>query len=602
MSSEHSPPDRPDEPTGVRRFVTGWMRALRYTSYVPIPWEERERILTGVADSLVELISTVPLDANAAEQIGRDLVARDFATPEALGRTLFVLSGLPEIVGLEEDEGWRRLVPLIEHLSTGFARAMYDRSLDGQEAVRIAALSAQSRAEQALKASEERFRRFATHDELTGLPNRTRFVERVRDVTEAASADQRLGVCCINLDGFNVVNDSLGHDIGDRLLVAAAKRLTRVGTTGSGVAFETFRLHSDEFALLLPDIDSSQDVDKAAHLALTALSEPFHIGENEVPLTASAGIVVAPALSGEPSELLRSTEIALHWAKNDGKGKALSYEPTRSSSDGAKFRLSAAMPSALRRNQFTLAYQPLVDMDSGSMIGVEALARWRHPELGMLLVGNFIGLAEDTGLIIALDDHLLMRACQQAARWQEQPNAPYVSVNLASRQLHRVGLVGYVAQVLEETSVDPSRIQLEITEHAVIDTDAQAIEALEGLTRLGVRIVIDDFGTGYSNLACLNRLPVHGLKLDAAFARHVDSTTHSDDRRVAFLTTIVQLGHVLGLDVIAEGIETQHQARVLRDAGCDTGQGWLFGRPADPRAIELMRGRRVLKGLPAARR
>ena len=580
-------------------FVSSWQKALRGASYVPVPPAEREAILTQLARRLAESLMSDSFDPQPARQVGAQLVANDFATPEALGRTVAVVqSRLSAVVGA--DPMTDRLVDLLEALTVGFATAMNDRSLDGQEAVRLAALNAQARAEEALRESEARFRRFATRDALTELPNRTRLTERIVQLTAAAATGGRMGLLCIDLDSFGTVNDSLGHWVGDQVLATAADRLRSLEAATDG-DYEVFRLDSDEFVVLLGEVAHDEQMRKIADRVMDLLSEPFHVADNEVPIGASVGMAEAETAHVEPAELLRSAEIALHWAKADGKGRYRRFEPERAARDTARYRLSAAMPGGLKRGEFTVAYQPLVNMIDGRLAGVEALARWRHPELGLLPAGKFVGLAEDTGLVVALDDYILKRACRQAAQWQSMASdVPYVSVNLAARQLRRTGLAGYVAQVLDETGLRADRLQLEITEHAVIGTDDGAVEALNGLANLGVRIAIDDFGTGYSNLAVLSALPVHGIKLDAAFARDPSITSDTGDRN--FIATVVKLGHTLGLEVIAEGIESVKQARRLRDCGCDVGQGWLFGRPTVAPDIEdlIEAGRSSLLG-PAAR-
>lgn len=562
------------------QFAQQWVRALGRTSFVPLPLAEREAILLGFSRRFVTALTAAPFDAEQAFEIGAELVESEFAKPEILGCSISVIqSSLAATVTDHVADLNERVAGLMEAFATGFGVAMNDRCLDGQESVRVAALTAQARAEQALRDSETKFRYFATRDDLTSLPNRTRFIERLREAGENANANTRLAVCCIDLDGFGRINDGLGHIAGDRVLATVAERLLGLETASSTAGCELFRLDSDEFAVLISDIRYTEQASKAADVALNLLSEPIHVNDNEIPVSASAGIVETNANNVDAGELLRSAEIALHWAKADGKNCSRLFEPKRSESDTARYRLSAAMPGALRRGEFTVAFQPLVGLGDGRLTGVEALARWEHPEHGELPASRFIGLAEDTGLIVAMDDYVLQAACSQAAQWQSlTSDMPYVSVNLSPRQLRRTGLAGYVAQVLDDTGLAPDRLQLEITEHAVIGTDEESVAALRTLANLGVRISIDDFGTGYSNLACLSVLPLHSLKLDAAFVQNRSITTSYNGQD--FIATIVRLGHTLGLEVIAEGIESIKQARRLREAGCDVGQGYLFGRPA----------------------
>jgi diguanylate cyclase (GGDEF)-like protein len=560
----------------VTAFARAWASALDTADYVPALPSTRSALVTALAERVAAALSAERFDPRTGHRIGADLVASGYASPEALGRTITVLytrSGGPAA----------RVTAVTEAVVAGFVAAVHDRALDAQEAVRVAAMSAQARAEQALHAGEARFREFATHDALTGLPNRTLFTQRLNERLAATGGAPRVGVCCIDLDGFAAVNDSLGHGVGDRLLVVAADRL-RLLTANAGHLVA--RLDSDQFAILVGETTCAEDAVKIADRALAALAEPFYLDGTELPLTASAGVVERDATGADTAELIRTAQIALHWAKADGRARWRLFDPERGAREAARYRLSAAIPAALRHGEFTLHYQPLVGLSDGRLVGVEALARWQHATHGLLSAEAFIGLAEDTGLIVPLSTHLLTQACRQAARWQRLvPDPPYVSVNLSPRHLHDPGLVGWVAEVLDRTGLLPSRLHLEITERAVIDTTGRTTTALSALVDLGVRIAIDDFGVGYSNLACLRALPVHGLKLDGTFNNQPrpEHAQRDDD----FLAAAVALGHTLGLTVTAEGIETADQARRMRAAGCDNGQGWHLGLPVP--ANELTR-------------
>jgi diguanylate cyclase len=561
--------------TGVHGFARVWARALNSADYVPLLPAERTRIAAELTEQLATALSAEPFDADriadAGRRVGAGLVAHDYTAPEVLGRTVTLMhTRLAGELGLAGSAA-ARVAPLTEGVTAGFVAAVRDRTLDAQDSVRLAAMSAQARAERALRASEARFRRFATHDALTGLPNRTLFTERLYDWLAAAGAGSRLAVCCIDLDGFAAVNGSLGHHVGDRLLRAAADRLRSLAASSDHLVA---RFDSDQFALLIEETTCTEDAIKVADRALSAVAEPFYLDGTELPMAASAGIVERSAVDGDPEELIRAAQIALHWAKADGKACLRLFEPERSAQDAARYRLSAAMPAALRRGEFTPYFQPLIALASGKLVGVEALVRWRHPERGLLDAGQFIGLAEDTGLIVPLGAQVLTQACRQAARWQDLvADPPYVSVNLAPRQLQCPGVVGWVAEVLDRTELAPQRLQLELTERAVIDVPGETAQTLSALAELGVRIAIDDFGVGYANLTCLRDLPVHALKLDRTFTRGTDSR-HED-----FLAATVQLGSTLGATITAEGIETAAQASRMRAVGCDTGQGWYLGRP-----------------------
>lgn len=567
---QHPPPD-------LTGFVQAWSKALHRAGYVPLTPADRDRLLTGLAGRLGDALTGEPFDPAAGWRIGADLVAAGFANPEALGCTITAVTTrlaadlhLPEMAAVTA-----RLTALVEALAGGFTAAVHDRALDAQDAVRAAAMIAQARAEHALRDSEANLRHLATHDPVTGMPNRVVLTGRLAELAASAAPAARLALCCLDLDRFAAVNHSLGHQIGDRLLQAVAQRLQ---ATAAPAGWLVTHLDSDQFAILIEPTTGSEDAGKVADRVLSVLAPPFQIDDVELPMTASAGVAEGPA-GGEPAEWLRAAQTALHWAKADGRARWRLFCHDRSAADTARYQLSAAIPQAVRRGEFTLHYQPLVDLRDQRLVGVEALARWHHPAHGLLRAGQFIDLAEQAGLLTPLGDQLLARACQQAAAWHQGTDPPpYLSINLAASQLHQPGLIGQVAQVLDRTGLPPPRLQLEITEHATIDATDLA-DTLEALVNLGVRIAIDDFGTGYSNLTRLRELPVHTLKLDASLAQHPRPHTRGPRNHEAFLATIVALGHTLGLTVTAEGIETATHAHRMRTAGCDTGQGWYLGRP-----------------------
>ncbi|MGC5662971.1 putative bifunctional diguanylate cyclase/phosphodiesterase [Micromonospora sp. WMMD723] len=587
--------DRPDADgiddrhrPGVEGFVTAWATALHRAHYVPITAGQRHRIVSALAARLVTAVLADPARPGDGQRIGADLVAAGFGSPEALGGTIAVIGArLPAALGVAADPSRvARLNGLLAELAAGFASAAHDRSLREQDTVRLAALAARTHAEEALRVSEARFRRFATHDQLTGLPNLTRFTEELGRLCSAAVPVDRVGVCCLDVDDFAAVNDVLGHQVGDLLLREIAHRLAALTDPRIDLVA---RLDSDRFAILVRDTTCAEDAIKIADRALATLAAPFHVNDTEVPLTASAGVAEG-SVADDGASLLRDSEIALHWAKADGKATLRRFDQDRSAADAARYRLSAAMPAALHRGEFIAAYQPIAALHSGRLAGVEALARWRHPQLGLLTAARFIDLAEHTGLVVALGRHLLEQACRQASRWQRIQPGLYVSVNVSVRQLRRNGLAGEVAQILDRTGLAPHLLQLEVTEQTVIDLTGVVTESLEALMALGVRVVIDDFGIGYANLANLRSLPLHGLKLDASLTRpSAQPVRRPGARRPAtdddFLRTVVSLGHRLGLVVTAEGIETAQQAHRLAATGCDNGQGWHFGRPVPPEEI-----------------
>jgi diguanylate cyclase len=428
-----------------------------------------------------------------------------------------------------------------------------------------------------VRTSEARVLHAALHDQLTGLPNRSLFTQRLAQ-TLAAPPAPRLAVCLVGLDRFKLINGTLGPAVGDRVLVHVAEQLrTLADEHGCLVA----RIGGDEFAFLVPDTTCTDDALKFADRALRRIAEPMLLDGRDMPLSASAGVLERAADGGDPEDVMRAVGVALQWAKADGRARCAQFDADRHTGDVARYALSAAMPAGLRNDEFVLFYQPLVDLASGRPVGMEALARWRHPVRGLLGPDEFIGLAESSGLIVGLGLRLLEKACRQAEQWRGRgPGAPFVSVNLAVQQIRDPGLVAQVAAVLDRVGLPPQRLQLEITESAVMSIDDHSLGTLRALRRLGVRLVIDDFGTGYANLSYLCDLPVDGLKLAATFmpALHDDP----DCKRSALLEAMVTLGHRVGLSVTAEGVETAAQADRLRRLGCDLAQGWLFGRPVPP--------------------
>lgn len=318
---------------------------------------------------------------------------------------------------------------------------------------------------------------------------------------------------------------------------------------------------------------------RVADKVLTTLRQPFEVGSHRLAITASAGLVVGISTPITSDEVIRSAGVALQWAKADGRARHRLFDHERDAREVARHQLSLEMPSAMACDQFILRYQPLIDLHDGHLAGFEALARWQHPGHGLLQPDQFIGIAEDTGLIVALGARLLRLACEEAVRWPEgAAGSPYVSVNLAAAQLQHPSLEATVVRTLEHTGLPPGRLRLEITEHSVIDTAGPTLATLQKLTGYGVRVALDDFGTGYSNLATLPRLPISELKLAQPFVQGFGDERGAEASR-AFLNSVISLGHSLNLTTTAEGIETAQQADLMRDLGCDTGQGWLFGKP-----------------------
>ncbi|MEU7380202.1 EAL domain-containing protein [Streptomyces sp. NPDC042207] len=427
-----------------------------------------------------------------------------------------------------------------------------------------------------------RLRYEATHDALTGLPNRTLFFERLEKALSAGEG-QRFGLCYLDLDGFKTINDSLGHAAGDRLLVEVADRLQACATApGEMVA----RLGGDEFVALTTGPGTRQEVDELAARITNALVAPVRIDGRELAVRGSIGIVEGPAGERSAAEVLRSADITMYRAKSAGGNRFELADPEADARAITRHGLTTALPTALDRGEFFIEYQPLVCLGDGSVRGAEALVRWLHPQHGVLGPDRFIPLAEHTGLIVPLGRWVLEQSVRQAGRWRELHGdggeGPLrINVNLSPCQLTHPGLVQDTVDILEREGVQPDALCLEVTESALIGADDDLLKPLRRLAEMGIDIALDDFGTGYSNLANLRRLPVSVLKLDRSFTQGMQQFP-ADPVDLKIVEGIVALAHSLNLAVTVEGVETGAQAEQLRVLGCDTAQGWYYARPGPP--------------------
>jgi diguanylate cyclase (GGDEF)-like protein/PAS domain S-box-containing protein len=421
----------------------------------------------------------------------------------------------------------------------------------------------------------------ATHDALTGLPNRTMLLDELNALLDAAKPNERVGLAFLDLDGFKGVNDTLGHEAGDRLLAEVARRLSLATDPDRHLVA---RMGGDEFVIMVPRTIDSADVTDVAKAAIAALQEPIMLDGRRLSITASLGLVERPAAGAKPVELLRAADMTLYWAKADGKARWALFDEERNEREVARYALSQALPAALEHGELFLEYQPIVDLADGNTHAMEALVRWNHPTRGLLGPGEFVPLAEETGVIVALGLWVLRRAVKDAAVWPAAPDGRRVAVtvNVAVRQVHEPDLVADVTAALEDSGLPAELLTLEITETAVMspgESGRPALETLNALAELGVRIAIDDFGTGYSNMAYLHRLPASTLKIDYSFVKAlIQPTAKGSGSAEAIVISLINLAHACGMTVTAEGVETPVQASILRELGAERAQGFLYSR------------------------
>ncbi len=435
----------------------------------------------------------------------------------------------------------------------------------------------------AIKNSQTELARLVHHDPLTDLPNRLLFTDRTEQALASAQRHQTgCALLMIDLDHFKIINDSLGHNVGDLLLKAVAERLLRV----FGKGFTVARLGGDEFAVL---VDSCEHASQAAGLAqqvLEVMKGPFDVDRHQLLISASVGISVFPGDALNAEQLLRNADSALFKAKSSGReGYALYTEELTAH---AQYRVEVAsdLRRALEQHELRVYYQPVHNLKTSRLIGVEALVRWEHPLRGLLSPGEFIPIAERTGLIAEIDAWVLEQACWQMVQWQAAGvELSFVAVNISSRLFARPELFSLVSTVLADTGLDPALLELEVTESAVMDNSQVALEQMHRLRVLGLRLAIDDFGTGFSSLLRLKRLPVQKLKIDQGFVAGLPG----DNDDVAIVRAVIALGQSMGLEVHAEGIEQVEQAQFLLDLDCNLGQGYWFGRPMPAKDLDWQR-------------
>lgn len=415
-------------------------------------------------------------------------------------------------------------------------------------------------------------RYLATHDALTGLPNRSLMLDRIAQATARAHRDHlHVAVLAIDIDRFRMVNETLGHAAGDTLLRQVSERLRQATRDIDTVA----RVAGDLFVVLLPAVEAPGLAGKVAERILADLRRPFGASDSELHVSVSIGMSLYPQDATGAEDLLKYADAALHAAKIDGSGDYRHFRPRIDRELRERMALEGGLRRAAERGELVLHYQPKVDLATHRVRGAEALVRWRHPELGLVQPSRFIPLAEETGLIMSLGEWVLRAACTQLRGWRDAGLELNVSVNVSARQFQQANLVERIVEVLDQTGVDPGWLEIELTESSVIEDAERAIASLRKLKEHGVRVAIDDFGTAYSSLSYLKRLPLDVLKIDQSFVQGVTG----DHDSAAIVKAIIGLARSLGIEVIAEGVELQGDVDFLSAWGCNQAQGFYFGRP-----------------------
>jgi diguanylate cyclase (GGDEF)-like protein len=602
-TSCHHAPDVDARIARVRRLITEYESAASYYITASANPDRTLRLKAAAAEVGTELLETTE---QMVEQATARLVER---TDEAVGefdraRAILTISILVTfaVALLAAVRLARSITRPVDQLvaatraiaggDLGFSIPMRDGTELGElarhfnsmsTALRDGYASLQTEIEER-KRAEARLAHDAFHDALTGLPNRALFLDRLQHVIRAAERhpEERYAVLFLDLDRFKVINDSLGHIVGDHLLVAVGARIASALRPGDSVA----RLGGDEFGVLIEGIRAPPDALQVADRIQRALAGSLEVDGHEIYATASIGIAMQSERYVRPDEVLRDADIAMYQAKLGGRACAELFDAAMHGSVVERMQLEADLRRAVERcDEFVLHYQPVVGLGSGSIVGVEALVRWAHPTRGFLVAEEFVPLAEESGAIVPLGDWVIRRVCEQLRAWQGvQPALANVamSVNFSGRQFRRQDFVDAFRRVVAETGVDPRLIAVEVTESVIMDDVEVSAAKLARLRELGVRIHVDDFGTGYSSLSYLHRFPITAVKIDRSFVSELPSHAESEE----VVKAIVSIAESLDFDVIAEGIESEAHAERLQELRCRYGQGFHIGPPMEPAALE----------------
>ncbi len=538
--------------------------------------------LAGSAEDALALLSTesfnlVISDINMGGISGLELVPRVLEkTPDTV---VVMISGQQTIDYAIESMRAGAFDYITKPLDIRQIHAAVRRALEHHELLREKRRH-ENHLEDLVKERTAEVEHLAYYDRLTDLPNRVLFADRCAQALAIAQRNQhQVGVLLVSLDRFEKINDTLGHDAGDVVLTEAAARLRNCVGKGDTAA----RSDGDEFALLLTQVSEAGDLADISLSITEAFKPPFQLGRQEVYVTVSIGIGVFPLNGADHSTILRNAGAALYRAKKQGGNNCQFYAADMNAQSLKRLALETSMRRAIENDEFITYYQPVVNLASAEVAGAEALVRWCHPEFGVLPPAKFIGLAEDTGMIVDIGNFVLRTACAQTRAWQDRGFGRLrIAVNVSARHFQQANFFERVVQTLTETRLDPVCLELELTETSIMENPEAAAELLTEIRDLGARVAIDDFGTGYSSLSYLKRLPIDTVKLDRSFVK--GATSHPDD--AALVMAIITLAHNLGLKVIAEGVETDEQMNFLRLLRCDEAQGYLFSKPVPAGVFE----------------